>query len=169
MPLCQMCPYNKRVESKTTNNKLRIRMMQTVKPDLPFLLTHNTKLVGIVLEEGKEYDAATNPHGAISGICENGEHLGVKPKEFEFLEAPEWVLKAHGKHEMIRLQAELEKYKAEAEKIPSRCGWYEGIGLECTNKNPYKENYCPCGICPKHKGCSKEDVPESEVEDAADS
>ena len=51
-----------------------------------------------------------------------------------------------------KCETELQQYKAEAEKIPRRCGWYEGIGLECTNKNLYKENYCPCGICPKHKG-----------------
>jgi hypothetical protein len=43
-----------------------------------------------------EYQAISNKNGAISGLCENGEYLGVKPGEFEFVEAPEWVLKIHG-------------------------------------------------------------------------
>jgi len=32
-----------------------------------------------------------NQHGAISSLCDNGEWLGVKPGEFELLDAPEWV------------------------------------------------------------------------------
>jgi hypothetical protein len=43
-----------------------------------------------------EYVAYTNPHGAISGLCDNGERLGVAPGEFEFIEAPDWILEKHG-------------------------------------------------------------------------
>jgi hypothetical protein len=50
-----------------------------------------------------------------------------------------------------QLQAQVERFAKEAEKIPYRCGWHEGVGMECTNKNPYKENYCPCTICPRYK------------------
>lgn len=50
--------------------------------------------VVIVAEEGV-YDASSNPHGAISIII-NGKRLGVKPSEFEFIEAPAWVLEKHG-------------------------------------------------------------------------
>jgi hypothetical protein len=50
-----------------------------------------------------------------------------------------------------QLQAQVEKCKSEMAKIPYRCGWYDGVGLECTNKDPHKVNYCPCAICPRHK------------------
>jgi len=52
--------------------------------------------------------------------------------------------------EIEQLRAQLENVKREIAKISYRCGWYEGIGLECTSKNPHKENYCPCEICPRH-------------------
>jgi hypothetical protein len=48
---------------------------------------------GTVLRAGDEVVAETNPNGAISGLCENGEWLGLYPEEFEFISAPEWVLK----------------------------------------------------------------------------
>ena len=67
---------------------MTIKMLTTVRPDILFLAEP-----GSVLREGKEYEAVSNKHGAISGICENGRILGVKPGEFEFVEAPEWVLK----------------------------------------------------------------------------
>lgn len=67
---------------------IKIRMLETVRPDLPFLAKPGTVLV-----QGKEYDAEANKHGAVSGICENGDYLGVKPGEFEFVSAPEWLLK----------------------------------------------------------------------------
>ena len=66
---------------------MKIRMLETVRPDLIFLAKPGT-----ILRAGKEYEAAANRHGAISGVCENGEVMGVKPGEFEFVEAPEWVL-----------------------------------------------------------------------------
>ena len=55
----------------------------------------------------------------------------------------------------LKIDAKLQRYQKEAEKIPYRCGWYEGIGLECVNKNPYKENYCPCTICLRYKPLPK--------------
>jgi hypothetical protein len=49
------------------------------------------------LRAGKKYEAKTNKNGAISGLCDNGEYLGVKPGEFEFIEAPKWVIDIHSK------------------------------------------------------------------------
>lgn len=77
------------------NESIKIRMMQTVRPDFPFGQVPGFGKPDTILKNGIEYPAITNPHGAISGICENGEHLGVKPGEFEFVEAPEWVLEKH--------------------------------------------------------------------------
>lgn len=65
---------------------MEIRMIKTVRPDLIFLAKPGT-----ILRCGEEYDANSNSHGAISGICENGEALGVRPGEFEFVSLPEWV------------------------------------------------------------------------------
>lgn len=69
------------------SDTIRIRMLQTVRPDFPLLAQRDT-----VLWYGEEYEAVSNKHGAISGICKNGTRLGVKPGEFEFVRAPEWVL-----------------------------------------------------------------------------
>lgn len=69
---------------------IRIRMLCTVRSDVPFFSTPGT-----ILLMGCEYPAETNRNGAISGLCDNGEYLGVRPGEFEFIEAPEWVLKLH--------------------------------------------------------------------------
>ena len=66
---------------------IRIRMLQTVRPDFPFLAKPDS-----VLWYAEEYDAVSNKYGAISGICENGERLGVRPGKFEFSVAPDWVL-----------------------------------------------------------------------------
>jgi hypothetical protein len=70
--------------------EIRIRMLQNVRPDLIFLAKP-----GMILRAGLEYKAISNHYGAISGLCENGEYLGVKPGEFQFIEAPEWVLAIH--------------------------------------------------------------------------
>lgn len=74
---------------------IRIRMRQNVRPDLLFIMPCKP---GTILRAGMEYSAISNPNGAISGLCDNGECLGVKPGEFEFVEAPEWVLKIWDKH-----------------------------------------------------------------------
>jgi len=131
------------------SDKIKICMIQTIRPDLPFIPRPDEQ--GMILYEGKEYDAVTNSHGAISGICENGKQLGVRSKEFEFIKDPEWVLRAHGKYEMIRLQTELEKYKNEAEKIIGICQWVEDdiYGLKCISRSD-----CPT-ICMKYKPLPK--------------
>ena len=77
------------------NDNIRIRMLKTVRPDLSFLLRQDER--DMILYEGNVYNAVSNPQGAICGICDNGKKLGVKPKEFEFIEAPEWVIRIWGK------------------------------------------------------------------------
>lgn len=83
---------------KSSANKIRIRMLVNILPDV---IPGTFKLLGgkpgTVLQAGREYEAQSNKNGAISGLCENGEYMGVRPGEFEFVEAPEWVLKIHGK------------------------------------------------------------------------
>ena len=66
---------------------MRIKMLKNVVPDLVFLAKPGTFLCA-----GAEYEAKSNPYGAISALCDNGEWLGVRPGEFEFVEAPDWVL-----------------------------------------------------------------------------
>ena len=73
-------------ESCEGGNPMRIRMLETVRPDLPFLAKPGT-----ILTAGEEYEATSNRNGAISGLCENGEYIGVRPGEFVFLDAPDWV------------------------------------------------------------------------------
>lgn len=67
---------------------MKIKMLCNVRPDIPFLSNPGT-----ILRAGEVYEATTNKHGAISGVCKNGAILGVRPGEFEFVYAPEWVLK----------------------------------------------------------------------------
>lgn len=69
---------------------IRIRMLKNVRPDLLFLAKPET-----ILRQDLEYEAKSNQNGAISGLCDNGEYLGVKPGEFELISAPEWVLAIH--------------------------------------------------------------------------
>ena len=80
-------------------DKIEIRMLKTVQADGLFaLLGCNKDLpTPTILMEGKTYQAVSNRHGAISGICDNGERLGVKPGEFEFVTAPDWILEIHNK------------------------------------------------------------------------
>lgn len=65
---------------------MRIKMLMTVRSDVPFLAKPGT-----VLRIGKEYEATANKNGAVSAICENGDQLGVKPCEFQFVSLPEWL------------------------------------------------------------------------------
>lgn len=69
-------------------DKIRIKMIKTVRPDIPFLATDPKTILVI----GEVYNAVANKNGAIAGICDNLKRLGVKPGEFEFVEAPEWLL-----------------------------------------------------------------------------
>lgn len=76
---------------------IKIRMKKTVRPDFPLgIIGLLGEKPGTILRAGMEYQATSNKNGAISGLCDNGEYLGVKPGEFEFVKAPEWVLKIHG-------------------------------------------------------------------------
>jgi hypothetical protein len=59
----------------------RIILLNDVRGDFPF--GHN-----IVAKAGI-YNPYINPHGAISVIAENGEKLGIKPGEFEWLDEKE--------------------------------------------------------------------------------
>ncbi len=60
---------------------MKIRMLTTVRPDIPFLA-----MPGTILRAGVVYDAVKNRNGAVSGVCENGNTLGAKPDEFEIVE-----------------------------------------------------------------------------------
>jgi hypothetical protein len=70
-------------------SEIRVRMSKTVRPDIPLGPPGTIALVGEV------YEAESNPQGAISVVCKNGEKLGVKPGEFEFIDAPQWVWDLH--------------------------------------------------------------------------
>lgn len=63
---------------------MRIRMTQTVRPDFAFILPPEKR--GMVLHADEVYEATTNSHGAVCGVCECGNLLGVKPDEFEVVE-----------------------------------------------------------------------------------
>ena len=68
---------------------MKIKMLTTVRPDFPLNLVCCAP--GTILRVGETYEATSNPNGAITAICENGERLGVKPCEFEFVSLPKWV------------------------------------------------------------------------------
>jgi hypothetical protein len=53
-----------------------------VRPDGLVWLLPGT-VPGTILRAGEEYECWTNSHGAVTGICANGQRLGVKPDEFE--------------------------------------------------------------------------------------
>lgn len=59
---------------------MQIRMLENVRPDLLFLAKPGT-----ILRCGKVYEATANKYGTVSGVCDNGEVLGVKPDEFEIV------------------------------------------------------------------------------------
>lgn len=65
---------------------MKIKMLCTVRPDIRFL-----GAPGTVLRVGEVYEATANKNGAVSAWCSNGELLGVKPAEFEFVSLPKWL------------------------------------------------------------------------------
>lgn len=69
---------------------IRIRMKTDMLPDVLPGIPSLAK-PGTILRAGKEYEAEANKNGAVIAICENGTRMGVKPGEFEFLEAPKWL------------------------------------------------------------------------------
>ena len=56
----------------------RVNLMNDVRGDFPFQATY---------APAGDYDAYVNPHGAVAVIATNGEMLGVKPNEFQWLDA----------------------------------------------------------------------------------
>lgn len=106
------------------SEKIVIRMIKTARPDLSMFFKIDPATVA---EAGKEYPATSNQYGAICAICANGIGLGVRPGEFEFVEAPEWLLKIHKGikvkpkftvecQELVRFEIEADT-KEDAEKI----------------------------------------------------
>lgn len=69
--------------------EIRIKMTHTIRGE------HPLSPPGTILRAGYEYPAKTNKNGAVSGLCNNGEYLGVKPGEFQILEGPEWLRHLH--------------------------------------------------------------------------
>ena len=69
-------------------------MRQTVSAGFPF----NILKPGSILAGGHEYEAVANQYGAVSGLCDNGELLGVKPEEFECVDGTlgPWVIARPG-------------------------------------------------------------------------
>ena len=98
------------------SEKIIVKMLKTVKPDLSFVFTEDPF---VVAEAGKEYNAKSNQFGAVCVVCVGGSLLGVKPGEFEFVEAPEWLLKIHAgiiKKPKFRVECqELVTFEIEAE------------------------------------------------------
>lgn len=62
---------------------MKIKMLETVRPDFPFWFI--SAPVDTMLFCGEVYEATQNKYGAVCGICENGQKLGVKPGEFEIV------------------------------------------------------------------------------------
>lgn len=54
----------------------RIVLLRDIRGDFPFVDVHAPAGV---------YDAYVNPHGAVAVIATNGEYLGLKPNEFQWL------------------------------------------------------------------------------------
>lgn len=65
---------------------MKIKMLETVRPDFPFLLALAGVPADTILIFGEVYEATQNKYGAVCGICKNGQKLGVKPGEFEAVE-----------------------------------------------------------------------------------
>ncbi len=63
---------------------MKIKMLETVRPDFPFFLFGVPLDTMLVYDE--VYEATQNKHGAVCGICKNGQKLGVKSGEFEIVE-----------------------------------------------------------------------------------
>lgn len=105
------------------NEKIVIKMLKSVRPDMFFNpIDATTQAV-----YGHTYNATAGKLGAVCAICDNGKLLGVKPGEFEFVEAPEWLLKIHSEikrkpkfrvecQELVTFEIEAESQE-EAERI----------------------------------------------------
>lgn len=68
-------------------DEFEILMRDTVRTEIALFAQSGT-----VLWFDYTYKAKANRNGAVSGQCENGEWLGVKPGEFVFVgEVPAWL------------------------------------------------------------------------------
>jgi hypothetical protein len=75
---------------------IKIRMLKTIRPD-PEITRLLREPENTILEKGQIYEAKTSPHGTVSALALNGQWMGiVHGAEFEFMEAPMWLLKLHG-------------------------------------------------------------------------
>lgn len=63
---------------------MKIKVLKTVQPDFPFWF--HCVPFDTVLVCGEVYQAVRGKSGAVCGICENGQMLGVKPEEFEVVQ-----------------------------------------------------------------------------------
>ena len=86
--------------TKSEDPKIRIKMLETVCPYQDFgvlgrLMAARDGAKDRALLDVEVYYATANKNGAVSGITEEGIAIGVKPGEFEFVEAPEWLKKIH--------------------------------------------------------------------------
>lgn len=90
---------------------IKIRMLCNVRPEILFLAKPGT-----ILRYDEEYPAKANKNGAISGLCQNGEYMGVKPGEFEFVAAPGWILDIW----KGRKEAKLLEYQSKLFKMPTK-------------------------------------------------
>lgn len=91
----------------TMTRGLRVRILKT---------TRGLGIIsppGTVLKEGDEVEGQSNPHGAISGLCKNGEWLGLYPNEFEFISAPTWVLEIWAEQSTSASESALQLLKGE--------------------------------------------------------
>ena len=80
------------IEREFADNEIVVRLLCNVRGN-PIIAPPGT-----IQREGNEVIANSNPYGAISAVCENGERLGLYPNEFEFIKAPEWVLRIWVQH-----------------------------------------------------------------------
>lgn len=62
---------------------MKVKMLKTVTPDLPFLEKRGD--VRALCVKGEEYEARKNPYGAVTAITQGGD-LGLKPDEFVVVE-----------------------------------------------------------------------------------
>lgn len=119
---------------------IKIKMLETVRPDLAGIIP-TPKIKAL---KGEIYEAHVNMRGAVSVLIKDeNEHLqmlGVKPGEFEFVEAPAWVLEKHGKLTPVydELKLKCEKLVSEIELL--RFHWQELCNKLLTELD--KDGYC---------------------------
>ena len=61
-----------------------MRVLETVRPDTIVMLDPHWS--GAVLKRGDVVECWVNSYGAVSGICETGQNLGLLPDEYEVVQ-----------------------------------------------------------------------------------